>query len=34
MGASYMVTGNATSIGDYLDQSTNGGVILNSNDFK
>ena len=33
MGVSYLVTGNATSIGDYLDNATNGGVIINKNDF-
>ena len=33
MGTSYLINGEAKSIGDYLDESTNGGVILNKNDF-
>ncbi len=33
MGTSYLIEGEAKSIGDYLDENTNGGVILDKNDF-
>jgi RHS repeat-associated protein len=33
MGISYLATGEAKSIGNYLDEKTNGGVILNKKDF-
>jgi len=33
MGVSYLATGEAKSIGNYLDENTNGGVILNKDDF-
>ncbi|WP_231847461.1 RHS repeat domain-containing protein [Flavobacterium branchiophilum] len=33
MGVSYLTTGEAKGIGTYLDENTNGGVILNKNDF-
>jgi RHS repeat-associated protein len=32
MGGTYMYSGHATSIGDIIDENTNGGVILNARD--
>ena len=32
MGASYLITGEAKGIGDYLDESLDGGVILEAQD--